>query len=437
MKNIQFDYIDSCSVSAEKLTATINKLHAEITRVSQAQSNGYNTDYASINLPNDPQLLTNVNQVVKEKKVLNPTVLIVIGIGGSNLGTVALIEALQGKFYNQTNDIELYFADTVDSDYLKHMLDRMEKELCSGNNILLNVISKSGTTTETIANFQLFFEVLKKHRPYNYHNFIIITTDENSALWNFAQKEEIIALAIPEKVGGRYSVFSAVGLFPLAFCGIDIASLQKGAQSSLRQCISINNNAAAISASILYLLNKQGYAIHDTFLFSVELEGLGKWYRQLMAESIGKSHDRTEKKINNGIIPTVSIGSTDLHSIAQLYLSGPYNIFTTFVSIEKNNTNVLITDNPLFHTLAPTIQNKSFATVMNAILKGVIAAYRNDNRPFVHMVLPEKNAYYLGQWMQIKMLEIIYLGFLMNINPFDQPNVELYKQETKKILSQP
>jgi glucose-6-phosphate isomerase len=315
------------------------------------------------------------------------------------------------------------------------MLDRAEKELSSGNNILLNMISKSGTTTETIANFQLFFEVLQKHRPYNYNNFIVITTDENSALWNFAQEEEISTLAIPEKVGGRYSVLSAVGLFPLALCEIDIAALQNGAQNALPICLSTtNNNIAVTSAALLYILHQQGYAIHDTFLFSVELEGLGKWYRQLMAESIGKSHDNTGKKINNGITPTVSIGSTNLHSIAQLYLSGPYNIFTTFVSVEKNNTNLHIPDNPLFHDLNPTIQNKPLITIMNAMLQGTMTAYRNDKRPFVHTILPEKNEYYLGQWMQIKMFEIIYLGFLMNINPFDQPNVELYKQETKKIL---
>jgi glucose-6-phosphate isomerase len=155
-----------------------------------------------------------------------------------------------------------------------------------------------------------------------------------------------------------------------------------------------------------------------------------------MAESIGKSHDKQGKLINNGITPTVSIGSTDLHSVAQLYLSGPRNTFTSFVSVEKNNTNLCLSDNPLLQTLAPTLQNRSLPTIMNAILQGTMAAYRTDKRPFIHLTLPEKNEYYLGQFMQIKMLEIMYLGFLMNINPFDQPSVELYKQETKKLLTQ-
>jgi len=435
MENIALEYSNSCCIPMQQLRTIIQTLDEEIARVTQAQSTGYSTDYASINLPYDTALLTTINNAVKEKKLLKPTYLIVIGIGGSNLGTIAVLEALQGKFYNNDNEMVTYFADTVDSDYLNSIIKITEKELYAGNNILLNVISKSGETTETIANFQLFLEVLIKHRPYNYNDFIIVTTDHNSALWQFAQQEKITALAVPQNVGGRYSVFSAVGLFPIALCGVDIADLHAGAQNALSFNNNTEHNPAIISAAILSILYQRGYVIHDTFLFSVELESMGKWYRQLMAESIGKSHSRSGVLINNGITPTVSIGSTDLHSVAQLYLSGPYNTFTTFVSISKNNTDLHITDNTTFHLLAPTIQNKSISTVMDAILQGTMIAYQKNSRPFVHITVPEKTAYYIGQFMQIKMLEIMYLGFLMNINPFDQPNVELYKKETKKVLS--
>lgn len=437
MNSIELDYAQSCGVSGKLLNETLQKLQAETSRIQNALKHEYDSVYASLSLPYDEKLITAVTIAVNEKKALNPTLVIIIGIGGSNLGTLAVIEAIYGKFYNLKTPYTFYYADTIDTDYLTIIMQQAEHELFSGNTILINVISKSGTTTETIVNFQLFFELLKKYRPNDYNNFIVITTDEGSALWNFANNERITTLTIPAYVGGRYSILSAVGLFPLALCGIDIKALQNGAQKALED--SLNNekshSSAAISAVILHALHQQGYVIHDTFLFSVELEGVGKWYRQLLAESIGKSHNKQGILINNGITPTVSIGSTDLHSVAQLYLSGPYNTFTSFVSVEKNNTNLCLSDELMLRSLAPNIQNKSTTTIMKALLDGTMTAYKKDNRPFVHIIIPEKNAYYMGYFMQIKMLEIIYLGFLMNINPFDQPNVELYKTETKKLLA--
>ena len=165
MNTIQFNYAESCGVSTQQLHECTNKLQEESARINSAQLEQYNTDYASINLPHDTELLTTINAVVKEKKALNPTLMIIIGIGGSNLGTIAIIEALHGKFYNDQSDIAVYFADTIDTDYLNAIMKYAEKELRSGNNILLNVISKSGTTTETIVNFKLFLELLKSIAP--------------------------------------------------------------------------------------------------------------------------------------------------------------------------------------------------------------------------------------------------------------------------------
>ena len=434
MKNITIDYTASCLVPHAELIACQVQLEEEIDRILNARTYNYDTDYASVNLPFDQHLVEKIKSTVKEKKSLQPTMIIVIGIGGSNLGTVALYEALYPTF--QASNIKVYFADTVDTDYISTIAHYAENELKSGHAIILNVISKSGTTTETIANFEFFLEIVKKHRPTNYHECVVVTTDKHSALWQLAQQEKFTHLEVPALVGGRYSVFSAVGLFPLCFLDIDIDALLSGAQSGFVMSAhkKIENNPAALSAALLSVLYKRGCVIHDTFIFDNALEGLGKWYRQLMAESIGKAYDNKGNVINTGITPTVSIGSTDLHSVAQLYLAGPYNRFTTFVSVEKNKTDLKLPHNEAFEALVAKIQGKSFASIMNAILEGTKKAYQNDERPFVSLHLPEKSAYVLGQFMQIKMIEIMYLGFLMNINPFDQPQVELYKKETRQLL---
>jgi len=436
MNTMQFSYKDTCGISTDKLNETLSVLPAEISRIRDAQKDSYATRYASINVLYDTHLIDTVEAVVAEKRKLNPTLIILIGIGGSNLGTIAIIEAIYGTLYNTHNPVQFYCADTVDTDTLSRISVLIEKEFSCGNNIIMNVISKSGTTTETIANFQLLLELLKKHRPYNYHHFVVVTTDTHSPLWYFGKQQEMAVLDIPKNIGGRYSVFSAVGLFPLALYGIDIVKLHAGALYALEQCLSMDimNNPAAISAAILYELYQQNFLVHDTFLFSPDLESVGKWYRQLMAESIGKAYDTSGALVNNGILPTVSIGSTDLHSVAQLYLSGPHIIFTTFISVEKSSTDLELGHNQELATIAPTIQNKSMLTIMDAILQGTMAAYYKDKRPFAHIIVPEKNEFYIGQCMQQKMIEIMYLGFLMNINPFDQPNVELYKQETKMLL---
>lgn len=436
METLSFDYKDSCLVDTETLDIIHKKLLPEINRIHQARNTNYSTDYASINLPFDEELLTTIQATAKEKKSFSPTTLVVIGIGGSNLGTIAVLEALRGTFYNEQNDINVYFIDTVDSDHSNDIAQLVERDLATGNNIVINVISKSGTTTETIANFEVFLEILKSHRPYNYHNFVVATTDKDSALWTLAQEEKFTCLAIPDNVGGRYSVLSAVGLFPLCFLDIDIEELMHGAQNGFLVSTSdqLSNNYAALSAAVITTQYQRGLAIHDTFIFSVALASIGAWYRQLSAESLGKAYTKNNELVNTGILPTISIGSTDLHSVAQLYLAGPYNRFTTFIAVDKNKADVIVPHYEMFEPLVPHIQGKPLATIMNAILEGTKRAYHNDNRPFISTVLPEKSAYYIGQWMQIKMIEVMYIGFLLNVNPFDQPQVENYKKETKNIL---
>lgn len=435
MKNITFNYNNSL-VSAEKITQTLNHLSSEINTISQARTQQYESPYASINLSFDHKMIKEVNELAQKKLTLNPQAIIVIGIGGSSLGTIAVLEALRGKFYNDHQKIKFYCIETVDSDTTSHVFNLTENILKNGNTILLNVVSKSGTTTETIANFKVFLSLLKKYYPHNYHEYIVTTTDKDSALYKESIKHNFSVLIIPTLVGGRYSVFSAVGLFPLIMCGINCQKLLEGAAHAVNFNISHSNiNPAALSASILYNLYAQNYKTHDTFLFSVDLESLGKWYRQLLGESIGKEYNNENKQVHIGIDPTVSIGSNDLHSVGQFYLAGPHTIFTTFVTVENNKTTIVVPHTQL-ETLVPMTDGIEFSTIMDAIFHGTTIAYAKNKLPFVTFTLPEKAEFYIGQFMQIKMIEIMYLGFLFNINPFDQPNVELYKKETKNILLQ-
>lgn len=436
MDSINFDYKNTCQMSDSELEKAADKLLTEIDRIAAARNTLYTTDYASVNLSFDQELLTTICAAVKEKKQLQPTALVVIGIGGSNLGTIAVLEAIRGKFYNEHHETKVYFVDTVDTDNVSDIAQLVEHELETGENILINVISKSGTTTETIANFEIFLEILKSHRPYNYHQFVVATTDHDSALWQLAKKEEFALLAIPKNVGGRYSVFSAVGLFPLCFLGIDCKQLLEGARSgfAIATAQSIIHNPSALSAILIAHHYNNSRIIHDTFLFSSALASFGAWYRQLSAESLGKALDKHNNRINIGLLPIISIGSTDLHSVAQLYLAGPDNRFTTFIDTAHNETDLVLPNYQEYDSLVENIQNKPLSIIMNAILQGTKAAYLTDHRPFVSYTLPEKSAFYIGQFMQIKMIEIMYVGYLLQVNPFNQPEVEKYKKETREIL---
>ena len=235
----------------------------------------------------------------------------------------------------------------------------------------------------------------------------------------------------------RYSVFSPVGLFPLGLLGINIEHLLDGARSMRNTCIDIDiqNNPAAIGAAVQYQHYKSGKNITDLFLFSNDLESVGKWHRQLMAESLGKEFNKKGERVNIGITPTVSIGSTDLHSMAQLYLGGPHDKFTTFVRVENSTSHINVPRLEGYSELVSGIQEKSLKDIMDAILEGTKSAFRKDGRPFVEITLPDKSEHSIGQFLQFKMIETIYLAYLLDVNPFDQPNVESYKSETRKILA--
>lgn len=395
------------------------------------QAKAYDAAESSINLPGDDALLQAVNSLVAQKVSPQLKYSIVIGIGGSNLGAKAVYDALRGQEVLHAEQYpKLLFAETTDPQWLVSALALLQT-LTAKEEVLVTVISKSGGTTETLANFEIIAKTLQDLFG-DISDRVVAITDEDSKLWQAATARHIDCLAIPKQVGGRYSVLSAVGLFPLATVGIDIAQLRQGAREVLDLCFT-GDNIAARSAQVLATKVQQGCRINDNFFFCPELESVGKWYRQLMGESIGKEQSLAGEVVHAGITPTVSLGSTDLHSVGQLYLGGPKDKITTFVSCSET-ANVEVPEERYFAELVPMINHKTGTDIMDAILAGVKVAYQKADLPYMEVVLDAIDERSLGAFLQFKMIEMMYLGQLLNVNSFDQPNVEAYKIETKRLL---
>jgi|SRR3989338_38394 len=426
MKDASFFW--SGALAKEGLPIIKERLRVEIKAMERALSVNSGDGREFARLPFDNDMLGAVKNMIKEKCVLKAEYIVVIGIGGSSLGTEAVGQAvvLKGK------GPKLLYADTADSFTLQSIMEKIEAVLAKKKTIILNCVSKSGSTAETAANFQILLAILKRYRK-DYAKFVVITTDKDSRLWHAALTQGFSVLEIPSRIGGRYSVFSAVGLFPLGMAGVNLDGLLSGAAAMAKRCVErdVETNPAAMSAAILYWHLQRGRKIHDTFLFSPAFEGLGKWYRQLMAESTGKELDKNGKKVSTGMTPTVSLPQ-DLHSMAQLYLGGPQDKFTTFVKSQDNGPVIKV---PSTGTgLAGNIQGKSLSEMTDALYGGIVEAYRSGKRPFAEILLPDRSARAIGQFLQMKMMEMCYLCHLMNVNPFDQPAVESYKSEARRML---
>ncbi len=390
---------------------------------------GYETPYGALNAPSDENMFNAVEALVKNLEELNPKLVLLTGIGGSNMGTLAVLQAL-GKI----KDRDFLCADTIDEGYTENLLAQFRMVLSEGEKVILCIVTKSGTTPETIINGSLFLEVLKEFHPDDYHKYVVAITDAGSSLYTTAQKEGFKLLEIPKLVGGRYSVFTPVGLFPLMMLGVDVQGLCKGAQKALRTCLgtSLEINEAAQNALALYAHYKEGYTLHNLFVFSPYLVLLAHWYKQLIGESLGKKESTKGETVEVGFTPLVSLGTTDLHSVAQLYLAGPRNMFTSFIYFEDEPDALEIPLNSI-SSMISGMPHRTVTEVKSAIVQGTISAFKKQQRPSLVTSL-EQTGESIGSFLLIKMVETILLGRLLDINPFDQPAVELYKQETRDIL---
>ena len=416
----------------------------------------YGSDESCLHLGYDETLRTQVARLAQEKHSKKLKEVMVIGIGGSNLGTWAVYDALgvsppatgspeiaegifgvnRGGVRGGESGVPLSFYDTAHVRVLKEACSRMRGIYREGGEVLINVISKSGATSETMMNSLVLIDCLKSLTK-NWRDSVVVTTEPLSKLDNWAKVHSIPSLPNPSHVGGRWSVFSAVGLFPLALAGVDIKKLRKGSVRALRRCLSddASHNMALQSAASIHHAMKKGIAMHNLFVFNADMERLGKWYRQLVGESLGKEHDLSGRIVHAGITPLVTIGSTDLHSMFQLLLGGPADKFTTFVKVlSKQDVSIPHIDEQ-FDAIVPELNKRSVAEVMDAIYAGAVRSFADRQLPFVEVELERLDEESIAEFLQFKMVETMLLARLMHVNAFDQPNVEEYKKITRELLS--
>jgi glucose-6-phosphate isomerase len=409
---------------------------------SIVEKGGYDTPECSLNLVSDGEQFRKADAMAKSLGGERLKYVIVVGIGGSNLGAAAVYEAMYGKtdlFLSRTP--KLIFADTNNPREMEHIKNVLEKNVGDSREVVVNVITKSGTTTETIANAGFLFEVLKqKFGEKIAAERMVITSDDKSELGQIAFEKGMHVLPIPPNVGGRYSVFSAVGIFPLQLAGVNMSELIEGARVMRSHCLKLpGTEDAAINPAIFgavssYLYSRKKLNVYNSFFFNSELESLGKWWRQLFAESLGKRYSLDGSSVYAGMTPIVSIGSTDLHSMVQLYFGGPKDKLTNFIYTTADAGRASVPREHPFMKFAPDISGKDFTEIMGAILGGTKEAYKEHALPFTETVLPNIDEYSIGQFLQLKMMETMFLAKLWNINAFDQPEVESYKKITQELL---
>ena len=426
---MKFSFHDT-HITPEQYQDYREKLSPYLAHMREVAGRGrYDAPESSLCLASDDDLRAHVTHLVKAKAP-HVKLVIVVGIGGSNLGTEAVYWALKS-----TEHAEMFFLETIDEQSLVD-LQGLLKDLSSPEDVIVSVISKSGGTVETIANADILTHIMSERfgREEALERFVVIT-NKDSELWKTAVEHDMEVLEIPLAVGGRYSILSAVGLFPLACAGFDIEELHRGAVA-IRNASLGEEGPAVPSAAFLAHFYNQGYNVHDTFLFEPSLEKLGMWYRQLLAESIGKTTNSKGDDVRVGITPTVSVGSRDLHSVFQLTLGGPRDKTATFVTTTARAGVLVVPNDGLFSSSQKDLVGKSPKEVTEALVAGAKGAYRESNVPFIEAFFSEEHVtlFEIGEFLQWKMIEIMCVAHLFDINAFNQDAIESYKKITHRAL---
>lgn len=381
-----------------------------------------NDSYSLIGLAFDKEAINSVLSIVDKIGLING--IVVVGIGGSNLASRAVYTALFG-FFDFQKKVPVWWADTVDQAYIDGIISSIIPLFEQKKRVLLMIISKSGTTFETSINAEVFINLFKYYYQSNYSDHIIYGSDKGSVLEQKAEEMNAFFVSIPKAVGGRFSAFSKPHLLILALAGVDIRFFCQGAMEITPALLESNlNNPALLRAVGLYDCYQKNIMIHDFFMPGVLWSECGNWMRQLIGESLGKQYDNSGNLVRVGFVPTVSFCSTDLHSVGQLYVQGPLNRVTTFFDIDTNS--YFIRNYSFFDV--------SYSQLMKTSINTVVQVYNDLKKPYFSLLIPEKNAYYIGQIMQMMMVETVLLAGLLGVNPFDQPGVVLFKNRLSKNI---
>ncbi len=393
-----------------------------------------------LNLPYDEPLVESINAYTQSVKGQFDD-LVILGIGGSSLGGYALLKALRHPQWNQLEKgrkgyPRFHFIENVDSDQILGLMDTLDF-----NRTLVIIISKSGSTAEPMSAFMLFKNRLDEvvGAENTKHHVLAITDKEKGILRPLAEREGYRTFEVPDDVGGRFSVFSAVGLVPVALCGVDLSELQRGAREldGMLRNSDIHQNPAAQQALIQHRFYEKGKHISVFMPYSYALSSVSDWYVQLWAESLGKRHDLQGKEVCVGPTAVRAVGVTDQHSQIQLFNHGPNDKIITFIEVEAPERSLMIPKAfPELKSL-DYLAEKPFHQLLCAEFEGTRASLTQNQRPTTTLTLPKVDAYHVGQLLYFLQVQTAIAGGLFGINPFDQPGVEEGKKYAKALMGDP
>lgn len=432
---VKFDYSLACNVISEDEVNSMAKIAGDAKEVLLSREGAGNDFLGWIDLP----VAYDVDEFKRIKKAAekiqsDSEVLLVIGIGGSYLGARAAIEFLRHSFYNiVSKDIrktpEIYFCgNNLSGTYLSQLI-----EVIGDRDFSVNVISKSGTTTEPAVAFRIFKNMLeKKYGKEEAAKRIYATTDKaRGALKNLATEEGYETFVVPDDVGGRFSVLTAVGLLPIAASGADISKLMEGAASMREVCLNKNfeDNDSLKYAAIRNILLRKGKDIEILCNYEPVLHYVAEWWKQLYGESEGKDQ--------KGIFPASVDLTTDLHSMGQFIQDGSRIMFETVMELEKPSFDITMEEEPVDLDGLNYLTGKTLDFINKSAMKGTQLAHTDGNVPNLTVKIPEQNEFYLGQLFYFFEFACGVSGYILGVNPFNQPGVESYKKNMFALLGKP
>ena len=373
-------------------------------------------------------------QKAAQKIQSDSEVLVVIGIGGSYLGARAAVEFLRHSFYNMVSKEirktpEIYFVgNSISSTYLKHLID-----VIGDRDFSVNVISKSGTTTEPAIAFRIFKEMLeKKYDKAEAAKRIYATTDRiKGALKNLATAEGYETFVVPDDIGGRFSVLTAVGLLPIAVSGADIQRLMDGAAEGRHRALEyeFEENDALQYAAIRNILHRKGKSVEILANYEPSLHYVAEWWKQLYGESEGKDQ--------KGIFPASVDLTTDLHSMGQFIQDGARIMFETVLSVEEPKCELTINEEPVDLDGLNYLAGKTVDFVNKSAMNGTVLAHTDGNVPNLMVTIPVQDEFSLGELFYFFEFACGVSGYILGVNPFNQPGVESYKKNMFALLGKP
>ena len=435
MSKVTFDYSKASSFISKNEMAIMEKLATDAKETLVSKTGAGNDFLGWIDLPVDYDK-DEFDRIKKAAKKIqeDSEVLLVIGIGGSYLGARAAIEFLRHNFYNMVDKSvrktpEIYYVgNSISSTYIAHL-----KDVIGDRDFSINMISKSGTTTEPAIAFRVFKKMLEeKYGKEAAAKRIYATTDKaRGALKNLANEEGYESFVVPDDVGGRFSVLTAVGLLPIAVSGADIDKLMEGAASGRKRALEapFAENDAMQYAAVRNILLRKGKSVEIVANYEPSLHYVSEWWKQLYGESEGKDQ--------KGIFPAAVDLTTDLHSMGQFIQDGARIMFETVINIEKSQCEIVLEEEPVDLDGLNYLAGKTVDFINKSAMNGTILAHTDGQVPNLMVNVPEQNEFYLGELFYMFEFACGVSGYLLGVNPFDQPGVESYKKNMFALLGKP